>query len=49
MEYSHLKRIRKEYGSINLAKIECLEIDDVYEYMDKDLVEMLEVGVEGFV
>lgn len=42
METNHRTRIWDVYGHLELAKIEVLHIPDDYEFMDKELVELLE-------
>ncbi len=41
MDYGHRNRIQKQYKSLDIPRIENLEIDDVYEYKNEDLIEML--------
>jgi predicted protein tyrosine phosphatase len=42
MEYEHKSKIKEIYGFMELPPIESLEIEDEYEFMDEDLVQMLE-------
>lgn len=47
MEHEHKQRIRTMYRSDTIAPIEVLGIDDVYEYMDDELIELLESGINS--
>lgn len=42
MEHEHREKIIKEFRHINVPKIEVLNIPDEYEYMDSELIEILE-------
>jgi len=49
MEESHKNIIHKRYPAIyKKKKIICLYIDDVYNYMDKELINLLELKVNNF-
>ena len=41
MEYEHSKRLLDLYRKIDIPKTEVLEIEDRFEYMDKELIEIL--------
>ncbi|MBO6523162.1 MAG: hypothetical protein JJ971_04990 [Balneolaceae bacterium] len=42
MEKAHLNRLRKNFGTyLNSQKIICLDIPDIYEYMEPALVDTL--------
>lgn len=41
MESDHRAKIREVYNYMDIPRIEVLDIPDDYEFMDKDLVEML--------
>ena len=46
MEKKHVRRIREKYGDMAAGKkIVCLNIPDDCEYMDEELIELLESGV----
>jgi predicted protein tyrosine phosphatase len=47
MENEHKQRIRAMCRSINIAPVEVLGIEDRYEYMDIELVELLESGINS--
>lgn len=42
MEQEHWDKITKEFRQLNTPKIEVLNIPDEYEYMDAELVEILQ-------
>lgn len=46
METRHVQQIRSQYQHLNLPPIENLHIDDVYEFMDPELVEILKLKFE---
>jgi len=46
MERKYGAWIRGSFREFELPKIDCLEIPDEYEFMDKELVELLETGTE---
>lgn len=49
MEKKHIRRIREKYGDIAAGKkIVCLNIPDDYEYMDEELIELLESSVSEY-
>lgn len=46
MEKKHLRRIREKYSDIAAEKrVVCLNIPDDFEYMDDELIGLLESGV----
>ncbi len=46
MEKKHVRRIREKYSDIVAGKqVVCLNISDAYEYMDRELQEVLECYV----
>ncbi|MEZ4920384.1 MAG: hypothetical protein R2792_14880 [Saprospiraceae bacterium] len=45
MEYRQSARIVKEYRALDLPTIHVLDIPDEYEYLDPELVELLEDGI----
>lgn len=47
MENEHKQRIRAMYRSTDIAPIEVLGIDDLYNYMDNKLIELLESGINS--
>lgn len=50
MEKKHLRRIKEKYPDIIAGKqLVCLCISDDYEYMDRELQELLEGQVCGYV
>ena len=46
MERKYTARIRAKFPDLDLPRVESLEIPDDYEYMDPELVELLQDGVE---
>ena len=49
MEYKHKDRLKAEYNRVlQYKKIIVLDIPDDYLYMDEELVEILEVAIEGY-
>ena len=46
MENKHKKRITSEYNHLDLPKIIVLDIPDDYQYMDEELISILETSVE---
>jgi len=46
MERKYTARIRAKYPDIDLPRTETLEIPDDYEYMDPELIELLQDGIE---
>jgi len=49
MEKKHVRRIKEKYADVLVdKKVICLNIADDYGYMDEELVDVLEAGVEGF-
>ncbi len=48
MEYRQKKRIVAAYRTIELPEIEVLHIDDLYEYMNAELIELLKDGVNDY-
>ncbi len=50
MEKKHVRRIRDRYPDIVSAKrLVCLNISDEYEYMDRELQEILKCCVEQYI
>lgn len=50
MEKKHVRRIREKYSDIVAGKqVVCLNISDDYEYMDRELQEVLECYVEEYI
>lgn len=49
MEYEHSKRAREMFRDIDLPEIGVLDIPDEYQYMDEELIELLEVGLEQYI
>lgn len=47
MEQSHKKQILQQY-QIPTDNIQVMEIDDIYQYMDEELIELLREGVDDF-
>ena len=41
MEYEHPKRLNELFRNIDIPKIEVLEIEDRFGFMDKELIEIL--------
>jgi len=49
MEKKHVRRIREKYGDIiENKKVVCLNIADDYEYMDRELVEILHAEMNEY-
>lgn len=49
MERKHKARITEEFAELDqLPRIESLEIPDDYEFMDVELIELIQSGVETF-
>lgn len=49
MEKKHVRRIKDKYGDIICdKKVICLNIQDEYEYMDSDLIDILESCVSEY-
>lgn len=48
MEDAHKSRLRKAYRGIDLPRIEVLHIEDEYEFMDEELVDLLKAGVNAY-
>ena len=49
MEYRHKKRMKAKFRVDKLnTELVVLEIPDDYEYMDEELIEMLEISVEPY-
>ena len=50
MEYKHKDRLKAEYNRVlQYKKIIVLDIPDDYLYMDKELIEILEQSIEGYI
>lgn len=41
MEYEHSKRLYQLFRNIDIPKTEVLEIEDNFDFMDKELIELL--------
>jgi Predicted protein tyrosine phosphatase len=49
MEKKHVRRLKEKYKDIIANKeVICLNIPDDYEYMDEELIELLEASVEEY-
>ena len=49
MEKKHVRRIRDRYPEVLSEKrVICLNIPDEYEFMDEELLELLESGVDEY-
>ena len=49
MEKKHLRRIREKYSDIIAGKqVVCLNISDDFEYMDVELIDLLESEVSRY-
>jgi predicted protein tyrosine phosphatase len=48
MEDEHGARLRRAYRALSLPDVVVLHIPDEYGYMDAELIEMLQGGVEGY-
>lgn len=49
MEKAHLNRLRKNFGKyLNAQKIICLDIPDIYEYMEPALVDTLTLKLRRY-
>ena len=46
MEYSFKSWILGKFRDLDLPKIETLDIPDEYEFMDKELIELIKTGTE---
>ncbi|PIP73750.1 MAG: protein-tyrosine-phosphatase [Candidatus Pacebacteria bacterium CG10_big_fil_rev_8_21_14_0_10_44_54] len=46
MEQKHMQIIQQQFGKHNLPTLQVLDIADEYEYMDPELVEMLQREIE---
>ena len=50
MEPEHLERLQIEYGELlSGKKIVCLNIPDIYRYMEPDLMDELKAELSGYV
>lgn len=50
MEKKHIRRIRHKFGDIICnKKVVCLNISDEYEYMDEELIDILESYVAEYI
>jgi predicted protein tyrosine phosphatase len=50
MEPEHLERLQLEYGDLlSEKKIICLNIPDIYSYMEPDLIDELKAALRGHV
>ena len=49
MEKKHIRRIREKYnGILQGKKVICLNIPDEYDYMDEELIDLLEANIDWF-
>jgi len=48
MERKHVQRIREDFSSLDLPKIESLDIPDDYQFGDQDLIELIRSATEPF-
>jgi predicted protein tyrosine phosphatase len=48
MEDAHKSRLKRAYRDRDLPRVEVLYIEDEYEFMDKELIELLESGVNAY-
>ena len=49
MEHKHKDRLKAQYSKLLLhKKVIVLDIPDAYQYMDDELVELIEASVEGY-
>ncbi|WP_296459918.1 hypothetical protein [Rubinisphaera sp.] len=48
MESDYGSRIRKTFRELKMPRIVNLEIPDVYQYMDQELIELIQQGVESY-
>lgn len=46
MENKHKKRILSKYCDFDLPQIIVLDIPDEYQYMDRELISIIKIGVE---
>jgi len=46
MEQKHKRMIEQQFGRNNLPELQVLGIEDKYEFMDPELVQMLKVDIE---
>ena len=50
MEYKHKDRLKADYGKqLKYKKVIVLDIPDEYQYMDEELVGLIEASVEGYI
>ena len=49
MENDHKQKIKKLYSHVEIPTIEVLNIPDEYEYMDEELIEILNEKIEVFI
>jgi predicted protein tyrosine phosphatase len=49
MQKEHLTRLRKRYGKyLNRQRVVCLDIPDIYEFMEPALIEVLEIRIPRY-
>lgn len=48
MEPEHKKRIKEQFRNENIPKVVNLDIPDEYEFMNKDLIELIKSGTENY-
>lgn len=46
MENKHKKRILSKYCALDLPQIIVLDIPDEYQYMERELISIIKIGVE---
>ena len=50
MEKKHMRRIKEKYSDIIAdKKVVCLNISDDYDFMDRELVEILESSLDNYI
>ncbi len=49
MEYEHSKRLNELFRDIDIPKTEVLGIEDRFEFMDKELIELLTEKTNGII
>ncbi len=49
MEHKHKEKLRAQYSKLlQYKKVIVLDIPDEYQYMDEELVDLIEASVEGY-
>lgn len=49
MERKYKQRIQERFRNLSLPQIEILEIPDMYEFMDEELVELIQSATEPYI